>query len=275
MQKQHNAMINEDIVVPRLVNTQTIEFSDWCARMANGSTVTAADVAAVMQQIENKMLENLTLNAKIVCSPGGLIFRPKVSGSITQSQLKAKLQARKTAETDPIKAAAIDVNRALTTSDLAVSDCSVSIEVDLPKSWSSDFQKQAVLKRVNKGVADSTDGTENGSGGGSNTNSTNNTNDGSGSGGSNTNPTNAVEAPVLSGSTPFAESTSVTITGPSGAQIHYTTDGSTPTSESTLYSEAISLSETTTVKAIAIKDGTSSDVASKTFTKSSGGADAN
>ena len=60
MQKQHNAMINEDIVVPRLVNTQTIEFSDWCARMANGSTVTAADVAAVMQQIENKMIENLS-----------------------------------------------------------------------------------------------------------------------------------------------------------------------------------------------------------------------
>ena len=121
--------------------------------------------------------------------------------------------------------------------------------------------------------ADGTVTTDNGSS--SNTNSTNNTNDGSGSGGSNTNPTNAVEAPVLSGSTPFAESTSVTITGPSGAQIHYTTDGSTPTSESTLYSEAISLSETTTVKAIAIKDGTSSEVASKTFTKSSGGADAN
>ena len=121
--------------------------------------------------------------------------------------------------------------------------------------------------------ADGTVTTDNGSS--SNTNPTNNTNDGSGGGGSNTNPTNAVEAPVLSGSTPFAESTSVTITGPSGAQIHYTTDGSTPTSESTLYSEAISLSETTTVKAIAIKDGTSSEVASKTFTKSSGGADAN
>ena len=29
MMKQHNAMINEDIIVPRLVNTQTIEFKDW------------------------------------------------------------------------------------------------------------------------------------------------------------------------------------------------------------------------------------------------------
>lgn len=160
MQKQHNAMIEEDIVVPRLVNTQVIEFGDWCARMANGSTVTAADVAAVMQQIENKMLENLTLNAKIICSPGGLVFRPKVSGSITKSQLKAKLEARKAAETDPEKAAAIDVDRALTTSDLAVSDCTVSIEVDLPKSWNTDFQKQATLKRVKSSTTDSTDSTD-------------------------------------------------------------------------------------------------------------------
>ena len=156
MQKQHNAMIDEDIVVPRLVNTQTIEFSDWCNRMSNGSTVTAADVAAVMQQIENKMIENLTLNAKIICSPSGLVFRPKVSGSITQSQLKAKLQARLAA--DPTLD--IDVNRALSTSDLAVSDCTVSIEVDLPKAWSTDFQKQATLKRVNKSTADATETTD-------------------------------------------------------------------------------------------------------------------
>ena len=131
--------------------------------MANGSTVTAADVAAVMQQIENKMLENLTLNAKIVCSPGGLIFRPKVSGSITQSQLKAKLTAKKAAETDAEKAALIDPNRALTVSDLAVSDCTVSIEVDLPKSWSTDFQQQATLKRVSKSLAESSESSESGS----------------------------------------------------------------------------------------------------------------
>lgn len=156
-------MINEDIIVPRLVNTQVIEFSDWCTRMANGSTVTAADVAAVMQQIENKMLENLTLNAKIICSPSGLIFRPKVSGSLTQSQLKAKLQAKKAAETDPQKAALIDVNRAITTSDLSISDCTVSIEVDLPKTWSIDFEKQATLKRVKNSsteITESTDGTD-------------------------------------------------------------------------------------------------------------------
>ena len=82
-----------------------------------------------------------------------------------------------------------------------------------------------------------------------------------------------VEAPSINGNTSFAESTQVTMTGPDGAEIRYTTDGSTPTSESTLYSEAITLSATTTVKAIAIKDGVSSEVASKTFTKSAGGDD--
>ena len=83
----------------------------------------------------------------------------------------------------------------------------------------------------------------------------------------------ALAAPTISGTTPFAETTSVSISGPAGAEIHYTTDGSTPTAESTLYSEAFTLSDTTTVKAIAIKDAESSEVASKLFTKSSGDGD--
>ena len=78
-------------------------------------------------------------------------------------------------------------------------------------------------------------------------------------------------SPTISGTTPFAETTSVSMSGPDGAEIHYTTDGSTPTAESTLYSEAFTLSDTTTVKAIAIKDGDSSEVASKLFTKGEGG----
>ena len=85
----------------------------------------------------------------------------------------------------------------------------------------------------------------------------------------------AVTAPEISGTTPFTDSTQVTIQGPQGAAIYYTTDGSTPTSESMDYSEPITLSATTTVKAIAILNGETSAVASKTFTKSgeSGGFD--
>ena len=84
-----------------------------------------------------------------------------------------------------------------------------------------------------------------------------------------------VSAPQISGTTPFAETTSVSIQAEQGAEIRYTTDGSTPTAESTLYSEAFTLSDSATVKAISIMGGQSSEVASKTFTKSSGGTPEN
>ena len=80
-------------------------------------------------------------------------------------------------------------------------------------------------------------------------------------------------APQITGQTPFAESTQVSIQGPQGAEIRYTVDGSTPTAESQLYSEAFSLSATATVKAIAIMNGESSQVSSKIFTKAESGDD--
>ena len=94
------------------------------------------------------------------------------------------------------------------------------------------------------------------------------------SGGGNSSSQSAtLAAPTISGTTPFDETNSVSMSGPDGAEIHYTTDGSVPTAESTLYSEAFTLSDTTTVKAIAIKNSESSEVASKLFTKSSGDDD--
>ena len=80
-----------------------------------------------------------------------------------------------------------------------------------------------------------------------------------------------VAAPTISGETPFDESTQATISGPDGAEIRYTVDGSAPTAESQLYSEAFTLTDTVLVKAIAIKNGVSSEVASKTFTKNGSG----
>jgi len=90
--------------------------------------------------------------------------------------------------------------------------------------------------------------------------------EGEGSGGSSTS-SETVEAPMISGETPFDESTQVTMSGPEGAEIRYTTDGTTPNAESSLYSEAITLNDTATVKAIAIKNGVFSEVATKVFTK--------
>ena len=98
-----------------------------------------------------------------------------------------------------------------------------------------------------------------------------NSGNGGNSGGGSSTGSDTLAAPVISGTTPFAETTQVSISGPNDARVYYTTDGSTPTSGSTLYSAAFSLSATTTVKAIAIKDGVSSNVATKLFTKSSGG----
>ena len=90
---------------------------------------------------------------------------------------------------------------------------------------------------------------------------------GSGNGSSTGSETASVEAPVISGETPFDESTEVSISGPDGAEIRYTTDGTAPNAESSLYSEAITLTDTATVKAIAIKNGESSEAATKVFTK--------
>ena len=167
--KVHNHMTNEDIVIPRIVNQQALDFNALCEYLADGSTVTAADVSAVMKQIEMRLPLILGLNAKVVCSPEGLTFRPKVSGSITQSQLKAKLEAKKAAETDPEKAALIDVDRAITLSDLSISDLTASIAIELPKKWDERFKSKASFKRVTKTSAeaeeaaegtDSTDDTE-------------------------------------------------------------------------------------------------------------------
>ena len=81
---------------------------------------------------------------------------------------------------------------------------------------------------------------------------------------------NTLAKPTISGANPFTESTEVTMSGPEDAEIYYTTDGSTPSAQSTLYEGGFTLSDTTTVKAIAIKDGESSEVSTKLFSKGTG-----
>ena len=80
--------------------------------------------------------------------------------------------------------------------------------------------------------------------------------------------TSSVATPEFSPSSgTYTEAQNVEITcATEGATIYYTTNGDDPTAASTEYSGAIPVSTTTTLKAIAIKGGESSNIASATYT---------
>ena len=143
-----------------------------------------------------------------------------------------------------------------------------------------------VLKRVTSGdsgdVEDGEDSGSENSGSGDSENSgsgsgpaesAENAENGSGSqGGSGSSNTNSVAAPTISGVNPFEETSQVSISGPDGATIYYSENGDDPDTNDTLYTQPFTIDETTTVKAIAIKDGVSSQVTTKVFTKGTGGS---
>ena len=82
----------------------------------------------------------------------------------------------------------------------------------------------------------------------------------------------ASDVPTISGADKFSDRTEVTITATPGASIYYTTDGTVPTNGSQQYNTPITLTETTTIRAIAIEDGhIMSDVVGMAFTKESSG----
>lgn len=101
-----------------------------------------------------------------------------------KKKLEAKLAADPTLD--------IDVNRALQTSDLAVSDLTAEIAIELPKVWTERFQQKATFKRVTKAIADATedsgntdgtDGTDSSGSQNQGTNTGDNTNTGENTGG--------------------------------------------------------------------------------------------
>ena len=84
----------------------------------------------------------------------------------------------------------------------------------------------------------------------------------------NYNTTVAVRTPTFSpdGGT-YTSPQSVTIScATAGAVIYYTTDGSTPTASSTKYTAPVTVSESLTLKAIAVKDDDKSNVATASYT---------
>ncbi|PWJ33664.1 chitobiase/beta-hexosaminidase C-terminal domain-containing protein [Sediminitomix flava] len=82
-----------------------------------------------------------------------------------------------------------------------------------------------------------------------------------------TNPT--ADAPIFSlAGQAFDNSITVSLSNTSGCQVYYTTDGSTPSASSIAYTGAITLTETTTIKAITICDtDNQSSVVTNIYTK--------
>lgn len=77
----------------------------------------------------------------------------------------------------------------------------------------------------------------------------------------------AIEVPMFSPAQgTYSQAQSVVLScGTAGATIYYTTDGSTPTTSSSVYSSPIAVAESMTIKAIAVKDGQSSSVATASY----------
>ena len=142
-----NHLTQEKLVSAQIVDLQPMSFTEFCDYMAQDSTVGVADVMAVMTQLEKKLPLLLAMGTKVQVSAEGMIVRPTVSGSLTQSQLKAKLEARKAAGED------VDVNREITAADLTVKDLTAGVAIDFSKKFNAAFAQNGTFKRVGEAAA--------------------------------------------------------------------------------------------------------------------------
>ena len=228
----------------RVVATKTMSYQELCKHMSEHNSVYGEDVClGVANKLQNCMLEQLLEGKKVQFGELGTFYLSVKSSGTNKEE---------------------DYNLGVNIQGLFL--CFAPSRTDVNNLSSKMLKKKASFMNVkdlveskakSNGHTDPTDSTDN-SGAALNTDSTDHT--------------DSVQAPQINGENPFAESTEVTIQGPQGAEVRYTTDGSTPTAESQLYSEAFTLTEATTVKAIAILDGVSSEVTTRAFTKSSGGS---
>ena len=176
------------------------------------------------------------------------------------------LRSKSVEKVEDVKSGLITSRRIIFTPDSDLKDELKNTAVQITCYDRDGNEVKRVTSTDDGQIEDNDGGDDNGgdNGGGSN--------GGGSNGGSQNQEEEGVMAPQINGENPFAESTEVTIQGPQGASVYYTTDGSTPTSESTLYSAAFTLTESTTIKAIAILNGESSEVSTRAFSKSSGGS---
>ena len=146
-----NNFTKEKVASAQIVDLQQMSFPEFCDYMAQDSTVGAADVMAVMTQLEKKLPLLLALGTKVQVSAEGMTVRPTVSGSLTQSQLKAKLEDRKAEGED------VDVNREITAADLTTKYLTAGVAIDFSKKFNAAFAQNGTFKRV--GDAAATDAT--------------------------------------------------------------------------------------------------------------------
>lgn len=142
VQVRKNHLSNELVASANIVDLQQMEFNEFCDYLAQDSTVGAADVAAVMTQLEKKLPLLLSMGTKVQISQEGMSVRPTVSGSLTQSALTAKLTTRAAAGED------VDTTRALKAADLTVSDLTAGVSIDFSKKFKAAFAQSATLKRT-------------------------------------------------------------------------------------------------------------------------------
>lgn len=133
---------NEPYASARIVDLQEMDFDAFCEYLAQDSTVGAADVSAVMKQLEKKLPLILGMGTKVQISAEGMVVKPTVSGSLTQAQLKEKLEARRANGED------VDVNRKLDAADLTVGDLTAGISIQFSKKFNTAFGQSATFKRV-------------------------------------------------------------------------------------------------------------------------------
>ena len=244
----------------RVVSSKTMSYQELCKHMSEHNSVYGEDVClGVANKLQNCMLEQLLEGKKVQFGELGVFYLSVKSTGANEEK---------------------DFNLGVNINGLFL--CFAPSRTDVNNLSSKMLKKKAAFMNVKDLVESKPKSSNSGSNGPSGTSETggdNNggTNSGSSSGtngtsetpgtGGNGSVTPSVAKPSILGSSPFEETTEVSMTGPDGAEIRYTTDGSTPTAESTLYESAFTLSDSATVKAIAIKDGQSSQVASRQFTK--------
>ena len=236
---EHNTVFSEGSILGVL--TDFVK----CVReqVLNGNTVKIDNLAIFKATVESNALEVLydAENDRVASATMGTLPEGAKTGAAVKT---VKLLAQSTGE--------------FTRDEL---------KKDVKLSWTDKTKAEiAAAKGANgsgSSPAESAENAENGSG---SQNSGNSGNSGSQS------QQNTVAAPVISGVSPFEETSQVSISGPDGATIYYSENGDDPDTNDTLYTQPFTIDETTTVKAIAIKDGVSSQVTTKVFTKGTGGS---